>query len=141
MVGRDGEADTDAASGRREDHRVHADDLAANVEGRAAGISAVDRRIDLDEVRVWTVPHIAADGRNNAGGYGVAEAERISDRDHPIAHAHLTIIAELDRRQRPVALDLDQGNVGRRIGADQLARRIPGHPANLTLMLFAPSTT
>ena len=50
--GGNGEADADAAARRREDHRVHADDLAAQIEGRAAGIAAIDRRVDLDEVGI-----------------------------------------------------------------------------------------
>src|SRR3546814_12439971 len=49
-VGRNGEAAPDAASGRREDRRVHADDLAFDVEGRATGVAAVDRRTDLEEI-------------------------------------------------------------------------------------------
>src|SRR6202012_3298084 len=92
---RNGEADADAAARRREDHRVHADDLALDVEGRAAGVAAIDRRVDLDEVRIRTISDIAADGRHDTGGDGVGETERIADRDHPIADAHLAVVAEL----------------------------------------------
>jgi len=48
--GRHGKGDADIAAGRREDRRVHADDLAIQIEGRAAGIAAVHRRVDLEVV-------------------------------------------------------------------------------------------
>ena len=38
-LGGDGEADADRAAGRRDDGRVHADDLAVHVEQRAAGVA------------------------------------------------------------------------------------------------------
>ena len=84
---RNGEADADAAAGRREDRGVDADDLALRVEGRAARIAAVDRRVDLQEVVIGTGADVAAARRDDAGGHRAAEAEGIADRDHPIADA------------------------------------------------------
>ena len=43
----DREGDADTAAGRREDRGVHANDLAVQIEGRAAGVAAVHRRVDL----------------------------------------------------------------------------------------------
>ena len=51
-VGRDREADADVAAARREDRGVDPDHLAAQIEGRAAGVAAIDRRVDLQEVVV-----------------------------------------------------------------------------------------
>ena len=47
-------ADADRAAGRREDGRVHADDLAVHVEKRPAGIAAVDGGVGLQEIVVGT---------------------------------------------------------------------------------------
>ena len=86
-VAGDGEADADAAARRREDRGVDADDLAFGVEGRAARVAAVDRRVDLQEVVIGARADVAAARRDDAGGHGAAEAERIADRDHPVADA------------------------------------------------------
>ena len=67
-VGRDAEADADRAAGRRVDRGVHRDHLAVDVEGRAAGVALVDRRVDLDEVVVGTRADVAAARRDDAGG-------------------------------------------------------------------------
>src|SRR5262249_9496249 len=55
------------------------------------------------------------------GGHGLLEAERIADRDHPVADAHLVGVAELDVRHGAVRLDLDEREVGLRIDAEHLA--------------------
>ena len=117
-----GEADADRPAGRREDHRVHADHLAAQIEGRSARIAAVDRRVDLDEVGIGLLvaAEIAPDGRHDARGHRIGKTVGIADRDHPVADAQLPVIAELDGRQRLVGLDLEQRDVGCRIRADQL---------------------
>src|SRR5262249_45469165 len=78
-VGRDGEGDADRAARRREDRSVDADHRAVDVERRAAGIAAVHRRVDLDEVVIGTGADVAAARRDDAGGHGAAEAERIAD--------------------------------------------------------------
>ena len=86
---------TDAA-GRREDRGVDADHVAVDVEGRAAGIAAVDRRVDLDEVVIGAGADVAAARRDDAGRHGAAEAERIADREHPVADAR-RLLGELAR--------------------------------------------
>src|SRR6185295_2721227 len=91
---RNREADADAAAGRREDRRVHADDPAADIEGRTAGISAVDWSVDLDVVRIRTTSDIAPQRGDDAGRDRAAEAERIADRDDPIAHSEMAFVAE-----------------------------------------------
>ena len=56
------------------------------VHERAAGVAGVDRRVGLDEVLVaFRVDAGAAERADDAGGDGVAEAERIADRDDEIA--------------------------------------------------------
>ena len=52
----------------------------------------------------------------------MAEAERIADGDHPVAHALLVGIAPLRRRQQLLVrrFDLEQGDVDAAVGTDQL---------------------
>ena len=117
-VGGDREGDADRAARRREDRGVDADHVAVGVEGRAAGIALVDRRIDLDEVVIGAGADVAAARRDDAGRHGAAEAERIADREHPVADAR-GLSDELHIGER-AALDLDQREIGARIGADHL---------------------
>ena len=87
VVGRNREGDADVAARGREDRRVDADHLAVEVEGRAAGVAAVDRRVDLHEVVIGAGADVAAEGRDDAGRDRAAEAEGIADRDDPVADA------------------------------------------------------
>ena len=84
-VARNGEANADAAAGRRKDRCVDADHLALGVEGRAAGIAVVNRRVDLQEVVVGSGADVAPARRDDAGRHRAAKTERVADRDHPIA--------------------------------------------------------
>ena len=57
-------------------------------------------------------------------GHGAVEAERVADRDHRIADLDLRGVAERKRVQLVCRhVDLEHGDVGRRVGADDLARR------------------
>ena len=94
--GRNGEGDADIAARRREDRGVDADHFAVEVEGRAAGIAAVHRRVDLEEVVIGTGADVAAARRDDAGRHRAAEAERIADRDDPVADANLGVVGEVD---------------------------------------------
>ena len=118
-LGRDREGDADRPAGRREDRGVDADHVAVDVEGRAAGVALVDRGIDLQEVVVGAGADVAAAGRDDAGRDGAAEAERIADRQHPVADAR-RIRGEADEREVGAAFGLDQRQIGARIGADHL---------------------
>ena len=117
----DRERDADRAAGGRIDRRVDADHVAVDVERRAAGIALVHRRVDLDEVVIRAGADVTATGRDDAGRDGAAEAERIADREHPVADARL-LLGERHKREVGAALDLDQRDVGLRIGADHLRR-------------------
>ena len=82
-----------------------------------ARVAAVDRGVDLQEVVVGASADIAAAGRNDAGRDRAAEAERVADRDHPIADArhrspplHIGIVRAV--------LELQQSEIGLLVGAD-----------------------
>ena len=117
---RNREGDADRAAGRRIDRGVDADHAAVGVEGRATGVALVDRRVDLEEVVVGTRADVAAARRHDAGGHGAAETERIADREHPVADPR-RLVGEPHVRE-VAAVDLDQREVGARIGADHLGR-------------------
>ena len=116
---RNRERDADAAAGRRIDRGVDADHVAFGVERRTTRIALVHGRVDLDEIVIGTVADVAAHGRDDAGGHRAAEAEGIADREHPVADARLAV-RQLGKREVRAALDLDQREVGARVGADHL---------------------
>ena len=106
----------------REDRRVDANHIAAGVEGRAARIATVHRRVDLQEVVVGAGADVTAARRDDAGRDRAAETEGIADRDHPITDAgclgrplHGGIGAGLG--------DLEKGQIGLLVGADHLRRQ------------------
>ena len=114
------EADADRAAGRRDDRGVDADHFAVDVEQRTAGIAAVDGGVGLDVVVIGAGVDVAVARRDDAGRHRAAEAERIADRHHPVADAHLVGIAELHRHQRLRRLELQHREVGLLVDADQL---------------------
>ena len=86
------------------------------IEGRAAGIAAVDRRIDLDEVGICGCRRRSRPSEETMPAVTVpAEAERIADRDDPVADAQLAGRRRIRRSaDRRIAVDLEQRDVGRR---------------------------
>ena len=110
-----------------DDRGVDADQLAAQVDQRAARIARIDRGVGLDEVLVaFDAEAAAAERADDARGHGLAEAEGIADGDHEIADLELVGVADRQRDQ-VVRLDLQHGDVGPGIAADQLGgkRRCP----------------
>src|SRR5262249_5673574 len=65
-LGRNIKGDADRSARRREDRGVDPDDVAVHVEGRAAGIAFVDRRVNLDEVVVRAGANVTAASRDDA---------------------------------------------------------------------------
>ena len=119
------EADPDRAAGRRHDRGVHRDHLALHVEGRAAGVARVDRRVDLQEVVERPGADVAPARRDDPGGHRRADPERVARRQDPVA--------DLDRRGcRPSShtaaacrvVIADHRDIGHRVDADDLARQI-----------------
>src|SRR5690606_33310341 len=119
LLGRNREADADIAAGGRVDRRVDADDVAVEIEHRAARIAEIDRGIGLDIAVVRAGAGIAMDRRDDTGGHRPAEAERIADRDYPVADARRGRVAEIHEGQAG-RVDLEERQVRRRVTADQL---------------------
>ena len=64
-VHRNRKADADVAAATRENHVVDADELAAQVDERAAGVARIDRGVGLDEAFVTVRTHARAAERTD----------------------------------------------------------------------------
>ena len=124
-VARHGEADALVAAALAEDRRVDADQLAARVDERAAGVAGIDRGVGLDEVLVRApTPRLVrpiADTMPERDG--LIQLIRVADRQHPLRDLQLRRIAPRHRRQ-VARVDLQQREVGGRIDADDLGRHL-----------------
>ncbi len=88
------------AAGAREDRGVDADQLAGHVDQRAAGVAGIDRRIGLDEELIVGDADLGArQRRDDAMGHGLADAERIADREHHVTDQQFVGIGEFERRE------------------------------------------
>jgi hypothetical protein len=117
-VGRNGKGYPHRTAGGREDRGIDADHVAVDVESRAAGIAFVDRRVDLDEIVIRAGADVAATRRDDTGGDGATETERIADRKNPVTNPRRAI-RQLHKWEI-AAVDFDEREIGARIGADNL---------------------
>ena len=115
-------ADPDTAAAGRVDRGVDADHLALHIKRRPSRIAAIDRRIDLQEIIELAGMDVAPTRRDDPGGDAAAEAERIADRDHPVADLSGAAVAESDIGQRLVRRDSQHREIGARVAADNLGR-------------------
>ena len=115
---RDRKADADAAAGGRENRRVDADNAALEIKGRAARIAAIDRRVDLDKVKILIFTILTADRGNDAAGDRAAKAERVAHRQHPVADPQVNVVGELDIGLIAGRVHLQNGKIRQRIGSD-----------------------
>ena len=60
--------------------------------------------------------------RNDTGGDGAAQAERVADRDHPVPNTLFATVAERDIRQRFIGVDLQQREIGFRVAPNDFRR-------------------
>ena len=70
---------------RRKYRGIDPDHFAPDVEGRSAGVSQVNRRIDLNEIVIRSFADIASPRRNDTRGDGAAKPKRVSNDQHPVA--------------------------------------------------------
>src|SRR5581483_2725327 len=124
-VDRRSEADADVAAALAEDRGVDADDFAAEIDQRPAGVAGVDRRVGLDEVVIRTRADVAALGADDTRRDGALEAEGVADRDDPFADLELVRIAELRHGKVGPDVDLDDRDLGLGVFADDLGFVLP----------------
>ena len=99
-VGGDGEADAHIAAGGGENGGVDADQLAVEIDQRAAGVARVNGGVGLNEVLVALDAQAgAAQRRHDAGGHRLPEAEGVADGDHEITDLEAGGIGDADLRQ------------------------------------------
>ena len=130
-VRRHGEADALVAGRLRVDGRVDADYFAVHVQQRAAGVAGIDGRVGLDEV-LELAARAGLDGAvlggDDAGGHGLRQRKRAADGFNPVAHLRVVGVAQLHGGQGGVGIDLDHGQIGCLVDADD-ARRDGRGPA------------
>ena len=92
------------------------------VDQRAARVAGVHRRVGLDERLdpeiVGNGSQLPRLGAHDAGRDGRLQVERRTDRQHPFAQTQRIGRSESQRRE-PLGLDLQQGEVRRRVLADE----------------------
>src|SRR3546814_10911832 len=87
-----------------------------------ARIAAVYRGIGLDIAVIGAaLADVALNRRDDPRGHGRAEAERVADRDDPVADARRAAVGEFDEGQAG-RVDLEQREVRGGIAADDLRR-------------------
>ena len=114
-VDRHREAD---AARARADRGVDADHFAARVDERSAAVAEVDRGVGLNVIVQAHVEQLPSEEADHADGDGVFVAERIADRAHPLAHPQRRGVAERRHGQPRLSVDLDQRDIGVRVGSD-----------------------
>ena len=84
------------AARARIDRRVDANEPAGHIDQRTAGIAGINRRVGLDEELIIADADLGArHRRDDAMGDGLADPERIADRQHQIADLQLVGIGEI----------------------------------------------
>ena len=121
-VDRNGERQAHVAAGAAEDLRVDADHFALQVEQRAAGVAGVHRHVRLDEGHVVAVASLGSEREVALTMPAVALFSKPNG--EPMASTHspglqFRRIADAHGRQ-VLRLDLDHGDVGALIDADDL---------------------
>jgi hypothetical protein len=121
-----GEADADRAAAARIDRRVDADEAAVEGDQRTAGVARIDRRVGLnEEVEVADAGLGARQGRNDAAGDRLADAEGVADGKHQVAHLGLVGVLEFESRQVLLAgVDAQHREVGALVAQHQLGREL-----------------
>ena len=104
------EAEPFVASRLRHDERVDADDFAADVDERTAGVAGIDRRVGLDVDQRRIGIDLSRHGRHEPMRQAVAQPDRAAEREHRFALPHLRVGRERQRRQLQ-AIDLQQRQI------------------------------
>ena len=120
----DGEADAGGLADLAVDGGRHADDPAAGVEQRAAGVAGVDGGVGLDDAldlaAVLGVER-AVEAADDPGRQCPFQAEGVADGEDLLADPQLVAIAQGDREELVGGgVDTDHGHVVVRVGADDL---------------------
>jgi len=122
LCGIDAERKANALRGQN-DSGIDADNFAARIDQRSAGIAGIQRRIGLDDVidepaRIGA--ERAAQRANDAGSDGALKTVRIANRDRKLPNSNVFRLAH-PRRAQLRGVNPDDGEVGVRIISDQVS--------------------
>ena len=130
-IDRDGKPVAGIESGLTGDRRIDADDLAPHVDQRSSRVTGIDRGVGLNEVLNRVTAGVQpreqpSFGAHDSSRHGESKrfAERVADRQHPLADARRVGIAEVDGRKTGGG-DLDDRNVRQRVGPDGTSGELP----------------
>src|SRR4029079_18338639 len=91
-----------------EQRGVDGDELAVEVNQRAARIAGVDRRVSLADGERVAQAQRPLGGADDAAGHGLAKTERVTDRNDIVADLELAAVAKRQCRQ-VLRADLQDG--------------------------------
>src|SRR5204863_2537226 len=97
-VHRHGETNALVAAAVTEDGGVDANQSPFRIDERATGITRVNGRVGLNHVFVIETQAATTRGADDAARDGLADAERIANREHHIADFELVTVREFDGR-------------------------------------------
>src|SRR5439155_13499681 len=121
LGGVDGDGETNALRGQNH-HRIHADDFAARVDERPAGVARIQCRVRLDDV-VHQPAGIGTErppkGADHSGSDRAFETVRIANGDGELADADVLRFTQA-RGGEVGRVNAEDGEVGVRILANQL---------------------
>ena len=136
-VDRHREAEPDSGDGG-----VDPDHAAAAVDERSARVAGIERCVGLDHVVDDPGGSPGADGQraaergDDAGRDGAGEAVGVADRDHELPDAEALGVAELGGLG--VAVEAEDGEVGERVGADDVELRARGRRRTMRSRAVGP---
>src|SRR6266571_4671337 len=117
-VRRNSETDALIATGAAQDGCVDADQTALGVHQGATGVAGIDRGVGLDEVLIIQPDGAAsASGTDDTSGHGLADAERIADRQHYIPHLNFVTVGHGHSRQ-VLGVHFNHGDVALGVATD-----------------------
>jgi len=119
-----GEADAEVAAVAGDDLGIDADQLAAQVHQRAAGVTRIDRGVGLNEVLVAVgIEAGARQPADDSRSDGMLQAEGVADGYDEIADLEARGIAERHLRE-PLGTHLEHGDVRVLVAADHLGLEV-----------------
>ena len=121
-----GKSQTLASAGLAQDERIQADELAVDIDQRAAAVARIDRRVRLNEHARAVGIDLSCRRAHHAHRHRIAQTFRAPEREHQLALTDLIVIRESERRQS-CRVDFQERKVDVLCDADNRRRnRAPG---------------
>ena len=108
-----------AAAGLRDNHGVHADDIATYVDQRSTGVAGIDGGVGLQIDHGSGAVELALCRTDHAQSHCVLKAERATKCKCKLTDMHLVGVRQSERRQIG-GFHLEQSNIGQRVAPKNL---------------------